>query len=86
MLDLDPAYYDIDYASFMKYKWVEWYGNVKESIPPDTSEPRGNNVDLRMYMDIDHSVDDLTCRWRMGFLIYMNMDMIQWQSKNNLQL
>ena len=43
--------------------------------------PRGNGIDLRMYMCSKHAGDKSTLRSIMEFLIYMDMDFIQCLSK-----
>ena len=80
-LALDPTYPEIDESSFKKHEWVSFYGDVKEAVPQDMPKPRGKSVDLRMYVDSDHAGDKSTRRSRTGFLIYMNMALIQWLSK-----
>ena len=42
---------------------------------------RDKDVDIRMYVNSDHAGDNSTFRSRTGFLIYMNMALIQWISK-----
>ena len=73
-LALDLTYPEIDHASFNNHKWVDLYGNIEEAIPPNMPEPTSNYVDLIMYVDSDHAP-------RTGFLIYINMALIQWLSK-----
>ena len=34
-----------------------------------------------MFVDSDHKGDTLSCRSRSGFLIYVNMALVQWFSK-----
>ena len=80
-LALDPTYPEIDESIFKKHEWVSFYGDVKEAVPQDMPKPRGKSVDLRMYVDSDHAGDKSTRRSRTGFLIYMNMALIQWLSK-----
>ena len=41
-------------------------------------DPRVKDVDLRMYMDIDHTGNKSTRRSMTGFLIHINMALIQW--------
>jgi hypothetical protein len=41
-LVLDPTYADIDYGSFPKENWNEFYGDAKEHIPPNAPAPRGS--------------------------------------------
>ena len=76
-LALDMTYPEIDHASFNNHKWVDLYGNIEEAIPPNMPEPTSNYVDLIMYVDSDHAP-------RTGFLIYINMALIQWLSKKQL--
>lgn len=77
----DPTYPDIDMRSFQEHDWKTFYGDVKESIPPNAPEPRGKDVDLRLFVDSDHAGDKLTRRSRTGFLIYLNSAPIVWYSK-----
>ena len=80
-LALDPTYAEIDPGDFKKCDWKEFYGNVREAIPLDAPEPRGKEVDLRLYLDSDHAGDKLTRRSRTGFFIFMNTALIGWLSK-----
>ena len=80
-LALDPTYPDIDYSVFKQCDWKEFYGDAKEAIPSDAPEPRGKEVDLRLYVDSDHAGDKQTRRSRTGFFIFMNTALINWLSK-----
>ena len=80
-LAFDPTYPEIDMNDFKVCDWREFYGDVKEAIPPNMPEARGKEVDLRMYVDSDHAGDKLMRRSRTGFMIFMNMALIQWLSK-----
>ncbi len=77
----DPTYPVVDMSSFKECDWRQYYGNVKEAIPPNAPEPRGKEVDLRLFVDSDHAGDQRTRRSRTGFVIYMNMSPITWFSK-----
>ena len=77
----DPSYPDINRSDFKDYDWKEFYGNVKEPIPPNAPEPRGKDVDLRLFVDSDHGGNKLNRRSRTGYFIYINMAPIAWQSK-----
>jgi hypothetical protein len=77
----DPTYPSIDMSDFKQFDWRNFYGNVKEAIPPDAPEPRGKEVDLRLYCDSDHAGEKLTRRSRTGYIIFMNMAPIVWFSK-----
>jgi hypothetical protein len=80
-LCLDPTYPEIDKSVFMDHDWKTFYGDVKEAIPENAPEPRGKEVDLRLYCDSDHAGDQLRRRSRTGYLVFMNMAPIVWYSK-----
>ena len=51
-LSFDPTYPDIDFDTFNDVAECKTlYGDVTESIPPNTPDPRGKSVDLRMWVD-----------------------------------
>jgi hypothetical protein len=77
----DPSYPTIDINVFKPNNWKSFYGNVEESIPSTTPEPRGKNVDLRLYVDSDHAGEKHTHRSCMGFFVFMNAALVQWFSK-----
>ena len=77
----DPTYPDINMSVFKKHDWTSFYGDIKESIPIDRPEPRGKEVDLRMFVDADHAGDKRTRRSRTGFFIFLNSAVITWMSK-----
>ena len=77
----DPTHPDIDYEAFKDCDWNEFYGNVKEPIPPNAPAPRGKPVDLRMMVDADFAGDQLTRRSRSGHIIFLNMAPVDWMSK-----
>ena len=81
MMIFDPTYPTIDESKFKECDWKQFYGDVKEPTPPDSPEPRGREVDLRLYVDSDLAGDHLTRRSRTGFFIYMNSALITWLSK-----
>jgi len=77
----DPTYPEIDMGSFKECDWKTFYGNMKEAIPPNAPEVRGKEVDLRLYVDSDHAGEEVTCRSRTGFFIFLNMAPVVWFSK-----
>lgn len=77
----DPSYPDIDMRDFQEHDWKAFYGDAKEAIPDNAPEPRGKEIDLRIYVDSDHAGDKLTRRSRTGYLVYLNMAPIAWYSK-----
>ena len=77
----DPTYPEIDHSRFKECDWRALYGDAKEAIPPNAPEPRGKEVDLRLFVDSDHAGDLASRRSRTGFYIFLNMAPIVWFSK-----
>ena len=77
----DPIYPDIDMSRFKEYEGKTLYASVKEVIPGNSPEPRGKEVDLRIYVDFDHIGDTVTMRSRSGLFIFINMVLVSWYSK-----
>ena len=77
----DPTYPDIDLSSFKECDWKHFYTSAKEAIPDNAPNPRGKDVDIRMFVDSDHAADTVTRRSRTGFFIFLNMAPIVWHSK-----
>jgi hypothetical protein len=57
------------------------YGDIKEAIPHNAPEPRGKEVDIRVFVDADHAGDKVTRRSRTGFIIFINNAPVVWYSK-----
>jgi hypothetical protein len=80
-LVFDPTYPNINLDSFRKYDWTKFYGDVTEAIPTDMPPPLGKDIDIRMFVDSDHAGEKRTRQSQTGFLIYVNMALIDWVSK-----
>jgi hypothetical protein len=79
----DLTYPDVDMRAFIKTYWKPIYGDVKEEIPPKAPVTRGKAIDLRLFVDSDHSGEHFTRRSRTGFVIYLNMAPIVWFYKRH---
>jgi hypothetical protein len=77
----DPTVPDIDMSDFKECDWKEFYGDIKEELPPKMPEPRGEPVDIRLFVDSDHAGDGRTRRSRTGFFIFVNKSPIIWYTK-----
>jgi hypothetical protein len=78
----DPMYPELDMSVFKECDWKEFYGDIKEAIPPNAPKSRGKEINLRLFCDSDHAGDSkLRCRSRSGFLIYINSALIVWYLK-----
>ena len=81
VLAFDPTYPDIDDSKFKQCDWKEFYGEVKEAIPPNAPTPRGKGVDIRLFVDSSHADDKLTRRSRSGHFLFVNGALVAWLSK-----
>jgi len=81
----NPLYPTIDMSVFKPNDWKSFYKNVEESIPSNAPEPRGKDVDLRLYFDSNHAGEKRTCCSRTGFFVFMNTALVQWFSKQQAQ-
>ena len=77
----DPTVPYYNETSFQECDWKEFYGEVKEAIPSNAPEPRGESVHIRMYVDSDHTGEKRTRRSRSGFFVFLNCALVQWLSK-----
>ena len=74
----DPTYPSIDKTNIQDHEWKRLYGDVEEAIPSNCPKPLGREVDLRMFIDLDHATDE-TMRWsRTGYFIYVNSALVNW--------
>ena len=82
MLAFDPTYPTVDMTQFNDgADWKNFYGDVKEMVPPDAPKPRGKEVVVRLFVDSDHAADQKHRRSRTGYLLYINMAPILFYSK-----
>ena len=81
-LALDSSQHVHDGQKFKDNYWTDFYGDVKQAIPLNTPTPLGKSFDLRMLFDSDHAGDKLSRKSCTGFLMFCNIDLINWLSKN----
>ena len=80
-MKFDQTYSVIEMNNFKECKWKDFYGDLRETIPPNFPEEIGKEVDLRGYVDSDHTVENKTRRSRSVLFIFLNTALIQWFSK-----
>ncbi len=68
-------------ADFPEFDWYDFYGDVQEAIPPNAPEPRGNPMQMTVFVDANHAGNLVTRRSHTGILIYCNQAPIIWYSK-----
>ena len=54
---------------------------MKEKLPLNTPIPIGKAFTMHVYVDINHAGDQVTCRLRTGFIVYLNSAPTNWSSK-----
>ena len=54
-ITFDPTYPFIDMNDFKEWKRKGFYGDLKETISPNSHEERGKEVDLRGYVDSNYA-------------------------------
>ena len=77
----DPTYPTHDMSMFQEHYCCDFYGDMKEVIPPNAPAPRGKEFDLRIFVDSEHAGDKLTRRSRAIYIIVLNNAPITWFSK-----
>lgn len=55
--------------------------NVEEALSTNAPKPLGKEVKLRMFIDSDHAGDKAACWSHTGYMIFLNMSIIDWLSK-----
>jgi hypothetical protein len=78
----DPTYPYVDMDTLIKTDWNSMYGDLKDMISSDAHVPRGKGVDLHLFVDSDHALEQFTRRSRTGFVIYLNIAPVVWFSKH----
>jgi len=71
----------VDEARFKTFDWKDFYGDVKEILPPNRPMPLGNPVHMSCFVDADHASNVVTRRSHTGTLIFLNGAPITWYSK-----
>ena len=57
------------------------YCDTREEIPDNVPEIRGKEVQLNIFVDADHAGNKVTRRSQTGILIFLNKDLIVFDSK-----
>jgi hypothetical protein len=66
--------------------WSDFYKDVKEQVPHDAPEPRGQAVELTAFVDSDHAGDTVTRRSRTGIFLFIQNAPIVWFSKKQTSI
>ena len=82
----DPTYTVINMNDFKECTWKDYYGYLKEAIPPNAPKERGKYFDLCGYVDREHAGENNTRRYLSGFFIFLNTALIQWFSNSQAMI
>ena len=84
----DPTEPNIDKTLFEERDWTatEFGLSLTEDLPTNMPTPLGSGFTIRAFVDADHAGDTITRRSRTGFLVYLNMAPVFWQSKKQLSV
>jgi hypothetical protein len=80
----DPTPIEPDKTLFERQDWsysAYGYEDLKEELPSDMPVPHGQLMTMRVFVDADHAGDQVTCRSRTGFIVFLNKAPIYWSSK-----
>ena len=81
-LVMDPCYPDVDKSAFNgAADWKEFYGDVKEELPPGMPEPLGEPVMQTEFVDTNHANNVVTRRSHSGIFLFLNNALIKSFSK-----
>ena len=76
----------MDHGPHLEHDWKDFYGEVKEVVPPDAPPARGLPVQMTCFVDSDHAGDEVSRRSRTGVLIFCNRAPILWHSKKQTSI
>ena len=71
----------VDERWFKDYDWFDFYREAKEAIPPNMPEPRGNMVNIFVFVDANFAGNQKNRHSQTGVLIFLNKAPILWYSK-----
>ena len=72
---------NFDPNKFIKQSWEDFYGDIREEIPPNMPEPLGKAMSLSAFVDADHAGNLVTRRSQTGFFIFIQNSVMDWCSK-----
>ena len=67
---------DVGKSDFMECDWCEFYAGATQAIPPNAPKPLCKGVTLQVFVDSDHAGDKVSRCSRIGFVIFLNHEMI----------
>ena len=77
----DSSLPEVEESRFKSVNWSEIYGDMKEELPSNMPEPRGNPVVILMFCDAAFADNIVTRRSQTGILIFINQAPMTWYIK-----
>ena len=77
----DHGYLQWREADFATYDWKDFYQDAREETPTNARTPRGNPVQMNVFVDANHAGNKVNRRSHTGVLIYLKRAPIVWYSK-----
>lgn len=77
----DHGYLQWREADFATYDSKDFYQDAREETPTNAPTPRGNPVQMNVFVDANHAGNKVNRRSHTGVLIYLNRAPIVWYSK-----
>ena len=75
---------DIYYSQFLREYWsASAYGKLKEELPPNAPQPNRIGFTMRALVYSDHAGELTTRQSQIGFIIFLNSDLIYWFLKRH---
>ena len=80
-ITIDPSILPVNEEDFKERKWDELYPGIKEELPHNMPDPKGNGIKLTGYFDADHASDVVSRRSVTGVLMFANSTPVRWWCK-----
>ena len=61
--------------------WSDSYPDAEEEIPSNMPEPKSKHVHITVYVDTDHTHEEVTRRSITGVILFLNSTPIRWVCK-----
>jgi len=82
VFDSRSATFSVKTNELPRPDWLDFYKDVKEQVPHDAPESRGQAVELTAFVDSDHAWDTVTRRSKTGiFLFIQNAPIVSFSKK-----
>jgi hypothetical protein len=78
----DSGYIQWRETDVVTFDWSDCYGDIADELLKNAPTPRGNFVQMNVFVDANHAGNKLNRRSHTGILIYLNRSPTIWYSKS----